>query len=116
MRCFTGALPVRWFCRGAAALGGLLGSLLGGLGFCLGYALGFGAFRSFGPNRLPGRGFGGFLARFLGHTPSFRRFRKLNHGDIAGSCWETGNEPIAWPILRPRGMVTRNSTHRLSAR
>jgi hypothetical protein len=31
------------------------------------------AFAAFGE-----RSFGGFLARFLGHTPSFRRFRRLN--------------------------------------
>ena len=37
-----------------------------------------------GAGWLRGGGFGGFLARFLGHTPSFRRFRRINHWDIAG--------------------------------
>src|SRR5215831_10759956 len=52
--------------------------------------LGFGPCRRFGATAVPERRFGGFLARFLGHTPSFRRFRRLNHCGIAGRVRQTG--------------------------
>ena len=38
--------------------------------------------------RLSGGRAGGFLARFLGHTPSFRRFQRVNHSAIAGPALE----------------------------
>ena len=42
---------------------------------------------------------GGFLARFLGHTPSFRRFRRINHGSIAGLVLEGRNRAGCWASL-----------------
>ena len=42
--------------------------------------------------RLPGGGFGGFLARFLGHTPSFRRFQRINHWGIEASWNRAGRQ------------------------
>jgi hypothetical protein len=70
--------------------------------------------------RLKGRLLGGFLARFLGHTPSFRRFRRINHWDITGrpasrnqsGCWanlmatEYGyNEFDATPVRSLNGLI-----------
>jgi hypothetical protein len=45
-----------------------------------------------GAGSFPDEGFWGFLTRFLGHTPSFRRFPRINHWDIEASwnqadCW-----------------------------
>ena len=75
--------------------------------------------------------FGGFLARFLGHTPSFRRFRRLNQWGIAGHarglrirvrCWanpmtsEYGYKEFdASPVRSlkgPLGPTTSNSINR----
>src|SRR6266851_2099723 len=49
--------------------------------------------------RLAGGGLGGFLARFLGHTPSFRRFRRINHGSIAGLAPACRNKTDCWASL-----------------
>ena len=62
-----GGLFGRW---GRAAAGGLAGWFAGGLGrggFWGGRLAAFGGW------------LGGFRARFLGHTPSFRRFPQINH-------------------------------------
>src|SRR5258708_29721137 len=71
---------------------------------------GCGMWRGLGGNlvldagRLDGGGFGGILGRFLGHTPSFRRFRRINHGSIAGfipACW---NQADCWASLMAFGV------------
>src|SRR6266568_3219437 len=54
-----------------------------------------------GAGRLPGGGLGGFLARFLGHTPSFRRFRRINHW----GCGPCLGEPESGRLLgKPDGL------------
>jgi hypothetical protein len=40
----------------------------------------------------------GFLARFLGHTPSFRRFRRVNQSGIAALVRHAGTLPPAGQI------------------
>jgi hypothetical protein len=42
---------------------------------------------------------GGFLARFLGHTPSFRRFRRINHGVLRGLFEASRNRAGGWASL-----------------
>ena len=93
MRCFGGSVDGLL----VGALGWFFGRRLGGfrlsglgrragrfLGCVLSRILGrilrrvFGLARGLGAGRLASGGFGGFLARFLGHTPSFRRFRRIN--------------------------------------
>ena len=51
------------------------------------------------PAGFPAGVFGGFLARFLGHTPSFRRFRRINHGGIAGLVRGCRNGSCGWANL-----------------
>ncbi len=48
---------------------------------------------------LLGGRLGGFLTRFLGHTPSFRRFRRINHGGIAGLVMASWNQAGRWASL-----------------
>src|SRR5712672_1903826 len=80
-------------------------SLLGGLGRLFRRGLtGFGRWRFSrrlrrGAGRLAGGGLGGFLARFLGHTPSFRRFRRINHVSIAGLAPACRNQTDCWASL-----------------
>src|SRR5438876_3140064 len=50
-------------------------------------------------SRLAGRRIGGFLARFLGHTPSFRRFRRINHGVLRGPVEASRNGAGCWASL-----------------
>ena len=59
----------------------------------------FGRRPGWAAGRLPSEGFGGFLARFLGHTPSFRRFRRINHWDIAGLVLAKGSRAGCWANL-----------------
>src|SRR5450759_3861488 len=56
-------------------------------------------FRRLSADHLARGRFGGFLARFLGHTPSFRRFRRINQGGIAGRVPARRNRPGCWPSL-----------------
>src|SRR5258706_8155873 len=48
---------------------------------------------------LAGRRIGGFLSRFLGHTPSFRRFRRINHGVLRGLFEASRNRAGGWASL-----------------
>ena len=57
-----------------------------------------------GADRRPGRGFGGFLARFLGHTPSFRRFRRINHWGISGLVRSCKTDSSGWANLMTPGV------------
>src|SRR5439155_4627545 len=78
-------------------------------GFCRGrFGRGFGAATGcLRRGRFPGRGLGGslcwslggFLARFLGHTPSFRRFRRINQWGIAGLVPERRIRAGRWASL-----------------
>src|ERR1700738_1126501 len=65
-------------------------------GFC---SRGFRRRRRFAAGRLCGVRLGGFLARFLGHTPSFRRFRRINHYGIAGLAPASRNRAERWASL-----------------
>ena len=47
------------------------------------------------PERFPGC----FLTRFLGHTPSFRRFRRANHEAIPGLVQTRPNRASRWANL-----------------
>src|SRR5262249_60534592 len=74
---------------------------------------GFGGFRRFRHGTPTRRGFGGFLARFLGHTPSFRRFRRINHYRIAYPWRRGGFGSVAGQVWRPVGVLAMHSTEPL---